>query len=91
MNLWGVKPGDIVYEVIIDFDNCTIYFGAMEVEDVATKEIKIASDWFEIDDNELVYDRQEAEKRAKELSEKYNYPVIREGLLRAEEDNGKTV
>lgn len=91
MNTMGIKPGDIAYEAIVDFDDKKIYLGAMKIEDVSTKEIKIAGDWFAVNDNELVYDREEAEILAKNLSERYNYPVIRKGLLKEGGNNGKEV
>lgn len=85
------KPGDIVYEVILCPDEEIVYFGAMVIEDISTKEVKIAGDWFESNDDELIFDRAEAEKRAKEYSDKYNFPIVREGVFKEEADNGKTV
>ena len=84
------KPGDIVYEVILCPDEEIVYLGAMVIEDISTKEIKIAGDWFESDDDDFIFDREEAEKRTKEYSEKYNFRIEREGLLKEEVDYGKT-
>lgn len=84
------KPGDIVYEVLLVPDEEIVYFGAMLIEDISTKEIKIAGDWFENNDDDFMYDRQEAEKRVKEYSDKYNFQIVREGLLKQEADYGKT-
>lgn len=81
MNAERVKPGDTVYVVGLDHSGTIVYFEAWEVEDIATKEIKIMGNWLEKDNN-FVYDLQEAERKAEEYSKEYNYPVVRGGTTR---------
>ncbi len=88
MEVKMIKPGDIVYTVFKpDWDD-VICFDAAVVEDIGTKEVKICGDWVGIDD-EIFFDKNEAEEKALELSKKYNLPISKQGLFELEDKNGR--
>lgn len=63
--------GDMVYEVFYDELNIPQYYICKyEIEDVSDKAVKYADDWIPWEElNNVYFDREEAEKRLRELQE----------------------
>lgn len=73
------RAGEMVYTVNLSEEEGVVVLEALVAEDVGSKEIKFADDWFEIEKDGMFSEQQEAEERAVELAEKYGCRIIRNG------------
>ena len=89
MQVPKIKPGDIVYQVAMCEEEELVWFDAAEVQDAATKHIRIFDDWIELEaeDYKIFVNEEHAEDYAISLAQDYGYRIIKGGLFEKEEDN----
>lgn len=76
-----IKPGDIIYQVGECEEEDVLWFDALEVQDIGTKEIKLCNDWFTIEELAIFDNEKEAEECATKLAQEKGYQIVKGGLF----------
>lgn len=84
-----IKPGDIIYSIAECEEEEIIWFDALPVQDIATKEIKLCDDWFVIEESTIFDNEKDAEEYVIKLSEKLGYRIVKGGLFGQEAADGE--
>ena len=91
MQVKKIKPGDTIYQVATCEEEELIWYDAVEIQDVATKEIKIYNEWCEIESeyHEIFVDEKAAEEYAIKLAQETGFKIVKGGLFQQEENDDR--
>lgn len=73
------KPGDPVFFVMVDHVERKVFLECLEIEDIATKELKVKDDWFDIESEDTFFNEKDAQDFAEHYAKLEGYQIVREG------------
>lgn len=82
------KPGDPVYFVMVDHMEQKVFLETIEIEDIATKELKVKDTWFDIESEDTFFNEKNAEDYAEYYAKLHGYPIVKEDLFTKGDANG---
>lgn len=65
-----------------------VFLEIAEIEDIATKELKVGDNWSDIDSEDTFFNEKDAEDFAEHYAKLHGYPIVKENLFIRGNANG---